>query len=117
MIAPSNHFELFLAEIMKQESRGSNLVSAGYRGTLGWGNEKTDLLFLRFVDDQSRMVDFIEDLTHLASKLFGRPYSGRDRCKTVESVRSSSSGTLQVGQFCRCAQNVSSSWPLSSLSR
>lgn len=35
MIAPGDHCELFSAEIVKQEITGTDLISAGYRGTLG----------------------------------------------------------------------------------
>ncbi len=61
MIAPGDHFELVPAEIVKHEITDKDLISTGYCGILVSCHQETDLLSLRFVNDQRRIVPSVAD--------------------------------------------------------
>lgn len=61
MIAPSDHFELVPAEIVKHEIAETDLISTRYWGKLAWRHQETDLFSLGFVDDQRRIVPSVVD--------------------------------------------------------
>src|SRR5260370_41661233 len=61
MIAPSDDFEVFAAEIVKHKTTCTHLVSTAYCGTLVCRHQETDLFPWRFIDDQRRMLPSLVD--------------------------------------------------------